>query len=407
VATPTFDPTAPCIVLAPHLQYPARNGSDISLDRIAKCFSRHVPHVDLIAEDVVVSFRNGEERGRVPFANGMRSKRSAGLRALVRRSHFYLEKFVTPAFSRRAAELIGSNTYGTILYSYMTTTRATTRIPSEQIPATRLIWTHNDEFKWFRDLALSTPGPLGRQVARNSEAWLHDFFRSRADEYMLLHVTEEDRAGYDSLYPGHRCAQIPIGVDLPSDLNPPVEPERRPVKLIFVGSLGVRMNRDALAHFGERFHPLLHETFGSGLEVHVAGSSPSTEIMALCNSHRWQLHSDLPDARLEKIIESATFSLLPFSYATGAKLKLLKSMAHGVPFLATRMVAAQADACIYPSLMSDEPEEWVQRIQSVLREGISSDKRASLRDLAQQHSWEASVQTIIDALSDATVETHS
>ena len=328
----------------------------------------------------------------------MRGKRSAAVLTLARRSHFYLEKFVTPAFRRRTEDQLRQAAYGSVLYSYFTTTAATARVDPGAIPDTRLIWTHNDEFKWFGDLAASTKSPPGRKVARYSERWLHLFFGSRLPDFVLLHVTEADRDGYLDLYPDHRYVVVPIGVDVPETNAGPLPPRQSPVRLTFVGSLGVRMNLDALNHFASRFYPTLREGLGPALEVRVAGSAPSRDVLALCERLGWSVHSDLTDAQMATVIETSTFTILPFDYATGAKLKLLKTMAHGVPFLATTRVSSQSQDCIDPSLISDEPNEWLERIRRILDDGISDSVRSRLRTAAQAHSWETSAKHLFDSL---------
>ncbi len=400
----SFDQTAPCLVLAPHLRYPARNGSDISLDRMARCLSAHLPFVDLIAEDVVVTFRDGSETSRAPYDNRMRGKRMAAIRTLLFRSHFYQEKFVTRAFKRQADRMLTSQRYGSILYSYLTTTTATEGLDSTRIPTTRLVWTHNDEFKWFRDLAQSTSSSLGRRVAQYSESWLHDFFRSRTDDLLLLHVTETDAEGFGAHYPRHAHAVIPIGVDFPEAGAPPLPPNTERATLTFVGSLGVRMNFDALIHFARRLYPEIKRVLSSAVEVHVAGSTPTTAVQSLCHTEGWKLHADLGDEDLSALVEASAFTVLPFDYATGAKLKLLKSLAHGIPFLATEKVSAQESLCIPPSLISDDPGEWAERISACLRDGIRQSDRDRLRAIAGEHSWEASARILVDALMQRSVE---
>jgi hypothetical protein len=328
----------------------------------------------------------------------MRPKQTAALMTLARRSHFYLEKFVTPAFTHRASEQIRSTSYGSILYSYLTTTRVTDGFDSTRLPEARLIWTHNDEFKWFRDLAGSASSLLGRQVARTSERWLHDFFGSHLHDYTLLHVTEADRDGYLRLYPEHKSIIVPIGVDIPVETSKPIPPGSSRVRLTFVGSLGVRMNLDALNHFANRFYPPLHDSLGLDLEVVVAGSAPSQEVLSLCRRLGWSVQADLSETELAAIIDDSTFTILPFDYATGAKLKLLKTLAHGVPFLATERVSAQSEHCVDPSLISEDPSEWLRRIRLVLHDGIDHEVRSRLQTIARNNSWEASTLHLVESL---------
>ena len=158
------------------------------------------------------------------------------------------------------------------------------------------------------------------------------------------------------------------------------------------------MNFDALEHFALRFAPALRARFGDALSVDIVGSSPLPGVEALCAAHGWRLHPNVSDAALEELLARTTATLLPFSYATGAKLKLLTSLASGVPFLGTKAVHAQAELAVAPSLLSDDPEAWADRLSAVQETGVDAEARARLRALADIHSWDASAQRLLALL---------
>jgi hypothetical protein len=387
---------APVLVLAPHLTYPVRNGADISLDRISAALSQFVPYVDLVAADQVLRYQQGQPVQQVAFANRPRSRAAAVVRTVIRQSHFLLEKFITRAYTAQALEYLDNKAYGYVLNSYLVTTvlqPGTT--PSDRF---QMIWTHNDEFRWFEDFG-SSSNPGIRWVARISLRWLHRFFAANRKAFLCLHVTEQDRSGYARHYPDHQSHIIPIGVELARQPAPPLPPGTAPVSLLFVGALGVRMNLDALVHFSVQYEPALRACFKDGLQVHIAGSNPSPAVEALCRSRRWVLHANVSDEALAELFRRSTFSILPFPYATGAKLKLLHSLAHGVPFLATYALTAQSDLAPPPCLLSDDPRDWVDRLLAVQTRGIDLATRQRLIQVAGQHSWEASARTLFQAMT--------
>ena len=105
-----------------------------------------------------------------------------------------------------------------------------------------------------------------------------------------------------------------------------------------------------LDYFAKQYAPALRERFGDALSVNVVGSSPSRQVQALCEQQGWALHPDVTEEEMDRHFRSATFSLLPFAYATGAKLKLLKSPR--TERLSTpQRVEAQWDLVVAPSLM--------------------------------------------------------
>lgn len=95
---------------------------------------------------------------------------------------------------------------------------------------------------------------------------------------------------------------------------------------------------------------------------------------------------------------TASFAILPFPYATGAKLKLLASLAHGVPFLASASVDVDPGLLVAPSTVSDDPDDWVAALRGVASRGISADEREALTGAAAGYSWEQSVRILVAAL---------
>jgi glycosyltransferase involved in cell wall biosynthesis len=173
------------------------------------------------------------------------------------------------------------------------------------------------------------------------------------------------------------------------------------MNLIFIGALGIRMNLDALTHFAARYWPAFRARFGDAVTMTVAGSEPLKEVSELCAREGWGLAPNVSEERLGQLYAGATFSLLPFEYATGAKLKLLAALARGVPVLSTNAVGAQASLIAPPSLMADDPSEWVAHAARVREDGIDDHVRRQLRAVAETHSWDHSADLVISAISDA------
>ena len=247
---PRMDPNAPCLVLAPHLVYPLRSGSNIAIHNRWSAFSRFVPYVDIIGQSTVNRYENGALARTVNYSNSVRSQKRAALRTIVRRTQYQLEKFVTKEFSAKAVEHLADQAYGCVVGSYLNTVPLLAHDPHA---GTRphLVETHNDDFKWYRTLQESAPNPLARLAAMLSERWTASIFRAHQHQLLLSHVTETDRQGYLRVAPDHRSIITPIGVRIPDTPPVPQAPDGD-IRLLFVGSLGVIMNADALEYFGTR-----------------------------------------------------------------------------------------------------------------------------------------------------------
>jgi hypothetical protein len=111
---------------------------------------------------------------------------------------------------------------------------------------------------------------------KNRFGFLHDQILAQKED-----VTEADREGFRRYFPDHPSLIVPVGVDVGAGGAAPVTPPVEPVRLLFVGSLGVRMNWDALHHFSERYFPALKERFGAGLAVRVVGRTKYSSCLAV------------------------------------------------------------------------------------------------------------------------------
>ena len=266
-------------------------------------------------------------------------------KALTKRSHYLLEKNLTRQFLEQAHLYLARSEYKTVVCSFIWTAAVVTEAP--QIEG-RLycVESHNDEIEWFKNLRKSSTNPLAKLTAYFSESWARTFLGEHGSDFVFFHVSRADQEGYLKRFPGHRSYMVPIGVDeVPrelswqEDLAPPGK-----VRLLFVGLLGVQINLDAIEFFKKDFYPLLKAGLGGDLEVLVVGSNPSDKVSRLCRDLGWMLYPDVSDEELTRLYRTSTFSILPFRYTTGSKLKLLQSLANGVPCLATLALRDQVES---------------------------------------------------------------
>jgi len=392
---PAFSTNQPVLIAAPHLVYPTRNGADILADRTAKELSQIVPFVDIVASGETRRYSSGNIEHSLPHRYSMRSRAIAALRTVVYRSHYFKEKFITPRFCRAVERALGSTSYGTLIGSYIVSYDAL----KPQVNASQLVvlLTHNDEFLWFENLKNAAGNALSRLVASTSLSFLRNWFAQERPGVIYAHVSEKDKQGYTQFLPDSQSIVVPIGADIPDAPVPETPPGIQNATLLFVGSLGIKMNGDALQHFETVFAPVLSKRIP--LNVIVAGSNPSNVVMELCQRNNWSLQANVSDEALRALFEQSDFALLPFEYSTGSKLKLIGTLAHGVPFLATKAVAPPEELIAPPSLVSDDPEAWADAIQNTMKSGISTDQRNALYEAAKQHSWSKSVAIMIQHLS--------
>ncbi len=391
-----LDLSRPILVLAPHLRYPTRNGADIYADRLANALSLHVPAVDILAESSFVRYEEGKETRREIFPNSYFGKRTAAFFTVIRRSHFYREKFVTSAYAKEARKLLAKPEYGSIVYSFTASATVAEEYSSDK---THILLTHHNEFRWFEEVARVSRNPAVGLVARSSVAWTRRFLNTHGSLFRLVHTTAADAEGYEVEMSGLKQAVAPIGVDLPFRPAPPLKPQSDEMTLLFVGALSVGTNEAAIQYFLQKFWPPLRRAFGFHLKVVVAGSTPSGRVKRICQTPGWEIWANVPEHVLEDLLMHSTFTILPHRQQTGAKMMLLKSLAFGVPVLATPVAESQSQFIVSPGLQSDSAEEWTARAREVADSGIDSSVRNTLRAVAEEHTWVRSAEFLVEQLT--------
>jgi hypothetical protein len=335
------------------------------------------------------------------FQNKFRSKQVSALRTLLYKSHYLLEKFLTPEYIRQASTSLNNDDYRMIIYSLISTAELS-RLKQGSPPPHRmeLIETQNDEVAWYSNLKRTSRNPLAKKASEQSKQWIVDFLHTHGSRFVFLHVTEKDYDGYRAILPAQKAIVAPAGADL---FPPPVMSHKsleQRIRLLFVGSLSVQMNYDALIFFRERYFPPLMQAFKGKLDVAVAGSNPTSQVNQLCEQMHWTLYPNIPDDMLHSLYYQASFSILPFPYTTGAKLKLFGSLAHATPFLATTNMSQQIESIPESCLFSDDPMEWVRHIQKGRENGISVLEQENMLEFSRQYSWASIADRLASQLLD-------
>lgn len=397
--TKKFHADSPCLVLAPHLEYPLRNGADILIDRKWSQFSNYVPFVDIVGKNCVSKYENGKLVERKLYKNVEISKKVAALKTILNQSHYQFERFITNSARLIVEAHLMKPEYQTVVFSFIYTAAILKRkIESDE--KLYLIETHNDELRWFSTFMKKTLKPWVLLPAIFSKRWLTHFLKEHEHDFLYVHISIADRDGYLRLVPFHKSIVIPVGVEEESlDLSCLEEGGlSEKVRLLFVGSLSVETNFEALKFFGDKFFPILKESFKSDLEILIAGSMPTTSVERLCRTMSWKLMSNVSDQELRHLYNISMFSILPFQYTTGGKLKLLKSLSNGVPYLGTPVLCNQIEKILYPCYISGDPKEWLNHIKIIQKRGIKESEKMELIDYAKECSWSSVAYNMYQAL---------
>jgi glycosyltransferase involved in cell wall biosynthesis len=179
----------------------------------------------------------------------------------------------------------------------------------------------------------------------------------------VLAVSESERLHFESLAPG-RTTLVPNGVDCES-LRPrgtlPAQPS-----FLFLGSLGYSANLDSARYLLREILPRVRRS-DAGMTL-VGGKPPD------------QLRTEAADAPLrvevtglvpstEPYFERSRFLVVPLRFGGGTRLKILESLARGVPVLTTSIGCEGLDLTPGREIMvADDPAEFAGSIDRLLED---------------------------------------
>jgi hypothetical protein len=340
--------------LAPHCQFPPMNGADrrawhLHENMVAAGVDGHFIGRQLIADRKRFSPLPGKDRRD--------GKAVTALSALLAGQDYWQRKMLTPSFRHAVAQLRVKD-YQTVVVNFLYTVPVIDAWRGLRLRL--LVDTHNYDPEMFAALGNATRNPLRRLLCRRAIRTSLSALRALPKGTTLVHVSQSDLMAYERLRPDLNHVVVENGCRLARRATAPDYTAPGQKQLLFVGSLSVQQNQDALLHLSKVFWPSLR----GFARLHVAGSNPSATITTLCAAQGWKLHPNVSDADLEELYASAHYALAPFTYGSGSKLKLIEACGRGVPVITTRAGATGLPTT--PPLVhaSDRSEEWKRIVQN-------------------------------------------
>jgi glycosyltransferase involved in cell wall biosynthesis len=135
-------------------------------------------------------------------------------------------------------------------------------------------------------------------------------------------------------------------------------------KLLFVGSMEAHANIDAIHYFMRNGWPVFQQSYPN-LEFVIVGKNPHPSIQAYA-SDRVKVTGTVADVR--PYYSEALATIVPIRVAGGTRLKILESMAAGVPVISTTIGAEGIEGehgTHY--FIADTAEEMVQSLSSIMK----------------------------------------
>lgn len=377
------------LTIAPTTSHPPMIGDAKRIHRLSRGFLRSGTDNVYVGKNFV--YRGDTQVEQVASQQFREWPRSvSGLLSIMRRGHYNEVKHCTRRWLNFVRPYLEDDSFNAVYCHFIFTYPLVRSLIGER---PFVIDTHNSEWEWYDSFEKSSSNPLIKQVCRHS--------RRRADEIMgqlpadtiMAHVSESDAAAYRAVRPDLMHLVVPNGGDVEPRLTTPDYSAQKKT-LLFFASLHGKMSYDALRHLADKYWP----AFRNEAHVLVAGAHPSAAIQALCREQHWELRANLTEAEVTDVFNSAHFSVMPFTYGAGSKLKFFDACLRGVPVLSTT-----AGACGQQNLpefvtVSDDPSVWRDRLTNTSQ--LDDSWRDQVAAFGQEFNWTSIAKRVIGPLED-------
>lgn len=302
----------------------------------------------------------------------------AFLRSLLARRSYSIDKYAYPAAQRAFRSIVEHGGFDVIWYEKLQAAGVAQRsgMLGRRPGPVHVLRAHNVEYATFRDRFDFSAGLQARLLAREARALKAAELDLIARFDLVLNITQEDRDEYLREQPAaaDRLLFFPV---LPDEARPsPITrtPNRRVV--LFVGDCRWRPNLLAAEWIAGRLGPELQRTHpqalirmvGQGTEV-FRGRAPILQAAGFVDD-------------IEREYESALCTLAPIWHGGGINIKVIASLAHGVPVVGSRFARRGTLTDAY--LEAETPTQFVAQIGQLL----DNPQRAEELGALAQHGME-------------------
>ncbi|MCA9131933.1 MAG: glycosyltransferase [Planctomycetales bacterium] len=242
-------------------------------------------------------------------------------------------------------------------------------------PATVL---DGDDFEYVREgLLLRSTAWYGAKVANYinlAKLWCWERNLNRHFS-VVVRCSAEDRARH----PADNVEVIPNGTNIPASVS-----HHHQQRLLFVGLMNYPPNVQGISWFRRNVWPLIRERQPSAC-LDIVGKDPPPEIAAWHGQQGIAVHGFVPE--LAPFYGLASASIAPLHSGSGTRLKILESLAFGVPVVSTILGAYGLDVQAPLGVeRAATPEEFAEQCVTHLRRPTEGWTRAELgRQYVQEH----------------------
>ncbi len=218
--------------------------------------------------------------------------------------------------------------------------------------------------------------------------------------HAILSVSPEDARSTREVAPANVPVwRVPNGVDL-SRFEDIQWKSSDPNRLLFVGSMDVRMNVDAVTWFVGSIFPKIRDQIPD-VRFDIVGRSPAPEVQALGKEDGVRVTGRVEDVR--PYYEQATVAVVPFRFGGGTKLKVPEAMAAEVPVVSTSVGAQGLDVESGRHLrIADEEGAFARAVTELLKHPDEARRVAQSAKVRakERYSWSGIYDAAIKRIED-------
>jgi tetratricopeptide (TPR) repeat protein len=239
---------------------------------------------------------------------------------------------------------------------------------------------HNIESQLLQRTATMTTAPTAEAQS------LEEFETQMWPQFDLrMVVSELDRRMLDERSPQQPTIVVNNGINT-SEIQPFAD--NPTPRLLFMGTMNYAPNIDGVTYFIQEILPEIWQR-NSQIECWIAGATPPPEIYDLATDPRVQVIAN-PD-NMETIAAQCCLTIVPLRIGGGTRIKILHSMAMGLPVVSTSLGCEGLNVVDNQHLlMRDQPIAFAEAVVQLISDPtLRQTLRTQGRQLVEQHyDWD-------------------
>ena len=385
------------LMLSHRVPYPLDRGDRIRAYHILRHLSARfdVSLACTTEEPVTIAQQRAVEdlAGRVTIHPiNRRYSRLRGVAALARGQAITPACFYRPALAQSLADWHRDDPFGTV-FTYCTGMIHYARRLMQTNPAPRHVidLVDVDSAKWL-DYSHNSSVPM-RWVYRVESKRLAAIESGKRDRFDAVTVVSDAEADLYRSHVGEHCGLAVLRHAVDVEYFQPLA-DNDSQTIVFIGVLNYRPNVDGVTWFVHNVMPALRSRCENA-RLLIVGRDPSPAVEQLNEQAGVQVVGSVADVR--EYLQKAAAVIAPLRIARGVQTKVLEAMA-----------AARVAVCSPPAargihardgehlLVADEPQQWVEQLQSVLTDTALRQRlaRSARYQVQQVYPWDKCLQPL-------------